>query len=175
MNDAGSMYRERTWAPAWVWAVIVGACLWGVGASLFAAFQQPAPGEIVGGDSLSSLDSVLISGGVLLLFVTMTSIFTCLDVEVRYGHLFVSFGPVHVVRRRIHYADIESVRAVTYSPFREFGGWGIRGWGRKTAWTIRGNQAVVIALRTGREVYVGSRFPQRLAGRIEVAMRGCKG
>lgn len=164
------MYRERTWAPVWVWAVLAGACLCGVGASLFAAFQLSAPGEIAGGDTLAPLRSALIGGGVLLLFVAMTSIFMCLDVEVRSSHLLVSFGPVRLVRRRIRYADIESVRAVTYSPLREFGGWGIRWRGGRTAWTIRGNQAVAITLRSGKEVYVGSRFPQRLAGRIEVAM-----
>lgn len=168
------MYRERTWAPAWVWGVLAGACVCGVGASVFAAFQPPAAGEIAGGDSLSPLRSVLIGGGVLLLFATMTSIFLCLDVEVRSDHLFISFGPVRLVRRRIRYTGIESVRAVTYSPLREFGGWGIRWRGRKTAWTIRGNQAVAILLRSGKEVYVGSLFPQRLAGRIEVAMR-CAG
>ena len=166
------MYRERTWAPAWFWLLMAGACVLGIGATLFAAFQQPDPGEIARGDSLSQLGSVLVGGGVLLFFVAMTSIFMCLDVEVRSDHLFVSFGPVHLVRRRIRYADIESVRAVTYRPIREFGGWGIRWRGRRTAWTIRGNQAVAITLQSGREIYVGSRFPQRLAGRIEVAMRG---
>lgn len=172
MNDGGSMYRERTWAPAWVWLLMAGACVLGIGATLFAAFQQPDPGEIARGDSLSQLGSVLVGGGVLLFFVAMTSIFMCLDVEVRSDHLFISLGPVHLVRRRIRYADIESVRAVTYRPIREFGGWGIRWRGRRTAWTIRGNQAVAITLQSGREIYVGSRFPQRLAGRIEVAMRG---
>lgn len=175
MDDGRCMSRERTWAPAWVWVVMAGVCAWGVGASVYAACQQPAPGEIVGGDSLSQLASVLVGGGVLLFFVAMTSIFMRLDVEVRSDHIFISFGPVHLVRRRIRYADIESVCAVTYRPMREFGGWGIRWRGRKTAWTIRGNQAVAITLRSGKKVYVGSRFPQRLAGRIEVAMGSASG
>ncbi len=175
MSDAVRIYRERNWAPAWVWVVMAGACLLGVGATLFAVFQHPDPGDIARGDSLTQLGTVLVGGGVLLFFVAMTSLFMCLDVEVRSDHLFISFGPVHLVRRRIRYADIESVRAVTYRPIREFGGWGIRCRGRKTAWTIRGNQAAAITLRSGKVVYVGSRFPQRLAGRIEVAMRGAGG
>ncbi len=175
MNGGASIHRERTWAPVWVWLVIAGACGLGIGATLFGALQQPDPGDIARGDSLTQLGSALVGGGVLLFFVAMTSLFMCLDVEVRSDHLFISFGPVHLVRRRIRHADIESVRAVTYRPIREFGGWGIRWRGRRTAWTIRGNQAVVVALRSGKEVYVGSRFPQRLAGRIEVAMRGAGG
>ena len=110
----------------------------------------------------------------LLPILGFAPLFTCLDVEVRGGHLFVAFGPVHLVHRRIRYADIESVGAVTYRPIREFGGWGIRGWGRRTAWTMRGNRAVRVKLVGGREVYVGSRFPQRLAGRIDLAMQGSR-
>ena len=169
MSDGRKVYRERTWAPAWVWVVVSGACLLGVLASWHAAFRQAAPGGVVGGETLAS---ALVGGGVLLLFVTMTSLFMCLDVEVRSDHLLISFGPVRLVRRRIRYTDIESVSAVTYRPIREFGGWGIRGWGRKTAWTIRGNRAVRVTLLSGKEVYVGSGSPQRLAGRIEVAMQG---
>ena len=175
MNDERGTYRERTWAPAWVRVVISGACLLGLGASFYEAFQHTAQGAAaIGDDSLSLLGSALVGGGFLLFYVTMTSIFMCLDVEVRADHLFISFGPVRLVRKRIQFADIESAKAVTYSPIREFGGWGIRGWGRRTAWTIRGNQAVRVKLVSGKEVYVGSRFPQRLAGRIEVAMRGAK-
>ena len=160
MGDGGRVYRERTWAPAWVWVVMAGACLLGVGATLFAACQQPDPGDIARGDSLTQLGSVLVGGWVLLFFVAMTSLFMCLDVEVRSDHLFISFGPVRLVRRTIRYADIESVRAATYRPIREFAGWGIRRRGRRTAWTIRGNQALVVTLHSGKVVYVGSRFPR---------------
>ena len=175
MTHERSTYRERTWAPAWVWVLISGACLLGVAASLYPAFRQAASGGVGGGESLSALGPALIGGGALLFFLTVTSLFLCLDVEVRAGHIFISFGPVNLVRRRIRYSDIESVRPITYRPIREFGGWGIRWRGRTTAWTIRGNQAVAVTLRSGKKVYVGSRFPQRLAGRIEVAMRRAGG
>ena len=75
----------------------------------------------VGPRSLSPDGTVLLAGGILLLFVGFTSLFICLDME------------------------------------------------------VRGNQAVAVTLRSGKEVYVGSRFPQRLAGRIEAAMRGASG
>lgn len=174
MKDERGAYRERTWAPAWVWVVISGACLLATGASFHATFRRAAGGGAEEEVALSALGPAL-GVGVLLLFATMISLFACLCVEVRSGHLFVSFGPVRLVHRRIRYDDIEAVRPVAYRPIREFGGWGIRRRGRTTAWTIRGNRAVAVTLRSGREVYVGSRFPQRLAGRIEVAMRGADG
>ena len=78
MNDERGTYRERTWAPAWVRVVISGACLLGLGASFYEAFQHTAQGAAaIGDDSLSLLGSALVGGGFLLFYVTMTSIFMC--------------------------------------------------------------------------------------------------
>ena len=171
MNDGRSMYRELTWAPAWVWVLIWGACLLAAGTMAHGAYQHAITGVPFGDSPMSTLGLSLVAGGVMLFPILMTAMFMRLDVEVRADHLLVSFGLVHLVRKRILYADMESVRPVTYSAIREFGGWGVRWRGRRTAWTIRGNEAVRITLRSGKEVYVGSQFPQRLAGRMEVAMR----
>ena len=156
MKRERAAYRERTWAPAWVWVLVWGACLAAVGATVYGAGREP----------MSTMALVLTVGAVLLFPLLMSALFLCLDVEVRNDHLFIAFGPLHLVRKRIAYRDMESAEAVTYRPIREFGGWGIRPTGRKTAWTIRGNRAVRVVLRSGKQAYVGSRFPQRLAGRI---------
>ena len=171
MEHQTSMYSERTWAPPWVWVLLWGACLLGAGAAVYDAYQQTVPGAALGDEPLSTLGLGLIAGGVLLFPILITAFFLRLDVEVRADHLFVAFGPLHLIRKRVRFVDIEAVRGVTYRPLREFGGWGVRWRGKKTAWTIRGNSAVRVTLRSGREVYVGSRRAQRLAGRIEVAMR----
>ncbi|MCY3677802.1 MAG: DUF3093 family protein [Gemmatimonadetes bacterium] len=160
MKREHATYRERTWAPAWVWVLVWGACLAAVGATAYGAAREP----------MSTTALVLTLGAVLFFPVLMSTLFLRLDVEVRADHLFIAFGPVHLVRKRIAYHDMESAEAVTYSPLREFGGWGIRPTRRKTAWTIRGNKAVRVVLRSGKQVYVGSRFPQRLAGRIALRL-----
>ena len=156
MRREHGVYRERTWAPAWVWVLIWGACLAVAGATIYAAGRDP----------MSTTALVLTLGAVLFFPLLMSALFLCLDVEVRADQLFIAFGPLHLVRKRIRYRDMESAKAVTYSPLREFGGWGIRPTGGKTAWTIRGNRAVRVVLRSGKQIYVGSRFPQRLASRI---------
>ena len=172
MKAGPTVYRERTWAPAWAMVALAVAFLLSVGSLVNTLFQHGVLGQPMPDESLSPLGVVLLASGVLIFFVAMTSLFMCLDVEVRSDHLFVAFGPVHLVRKRIRYSDIESVRGVTYRPIREFGGWGIRPGRGKTAWTIRGNKAVIVTLGSGKEVYVGSRTPQRLAGRVEAVRRG---
>jgi hypothetical protein len=79
------------------------------------------------------------------------------------GGLDIRWGFLEVIRKRIPFDEVESAEAVTYSPLREFGGWGIRfgGKGKKT-WNIRGNRAVLLHLRDGTRFYLGSDKPERI-------------
>lgn len=70
-------------------------------------------------------------------------------------------------RRTIAMSDIASVEAREYHALRKFGGWGWRfGADGARAYTVKGNEAAVISLRDGREVYVGARDTQALAEAI---------
>ena len=70
------------------------------------------------------------------------------------------------MKRSVPFADIVSTESVQYRPVAEFGGWGIRGMGKKKAWTARGNQAVVLTLANDRLLYVGSDRPEQLEEHI---------
>ncbi len=169
------MYREKTWVPLWVFAILWTACLAGAVAAAYDLYQSGTTAAS-GADGSMSMARAVTTMGLALGFPTLiTLLFTRLDVEVRPNRLFIAFGPIHLIRKRIRFADIDSVRGITYRPLREFGGWGIRPRGSKTAWTVRGNQAVKVTLQSGKEVYVGSRFPQRLEERIRAAMRATRG
>jgi len=65
--------------------------------------------------------------------------------------------------RNVPLADIESATAVEFRPIRDWGGWGLRGLGRRKAWTTHGNRGVKLVLRDGRELTVGSQRPEALA------------
>ena len=93
-----------------------------------------------------------------------------LTVLVRERGIVLHLGSVPLVRRTIPFTEIESLQAVRYHPIREFGGWGIRGAGKRKAWTAHGDHAVALQLTGGRELLVGSDHPQRLEDRIRTAM-----
>jgi hypothetical protein len=60
--------------------------------------------------------------------------------------LFIYLSKVPLSTVACPLQEIEAVEVVRYHPIREFGGWGIRGWGKKKAWTVRGDQAVRLRL-----------------------------
>ncbi len=69
--------------------------------------------------------------------------------------------------KTIPLADVQSARAVTFRPLRDWGGWGLRGLGKRKAWTSHGNTGVLLELTDGRQFTIGSQRPQALAAALQ--------
>lgn len=163
------IYSERTWAPAWFWVLLWAACLVGAGALAYGVYSQAILGQPFGNEPGPTWVLAGASAFLFLLPVVLTLTSGRLDVEVWEDHLFVGFGPVRMLKKTMTYDEIERAESITYRPIRDFGGWGVRFRPGKTAWSVGGNKAVKISLTNEKIFYVGSRFPHRLAERIQMA------
>jgi hypothetical protein len=125
-------------------------------------------GQIVGGAPLGNNpapDAVVVL--IWLLFGIGLPVFFLLlglDVEVSPNAVTIRFTPLLV--RVIDPRDIAGVEPLTYRPLLEFGGWGLRGWGGRVAYNVRGDQGVELALRDGRRVLIGTQRAVDLAAAI---------
>jgi hypothetical protein len=67
---------------------------------------------------------------------------------------------------------VQKIEVVTYRPFRDFGGWGIRaGRNGERALCARGDRGVRLELLDGTRLLIGSQTPEALATAIERAVR----
>ena len=151
------VYRERTPWAMWVYLV-----LWG-------AFIAGALPLLWGETALALPAGLLVAASVLLVAALVQVLFGGTTVLVETEAIRVHLGLVPVVSKRVRYEQIRALESVRYRPIKEFGGWGIRGFGQKQAWTARGDQAVVLHLVNGRDLYIGSDHPRRLEDRIRMA------
>jgi hypothetical protein len=72
----------------------------------------------------------------------------------------VRFGVFY--RTQVPLAEIRQAEAVEYRPIAEYGGWGIRGFGKKRALNSRGNRGVLLTRVDGSTLMIGSQEPRRL-------------
>ena len=72
----------------------------------------------------------------------------------------VRFGVFY--RTQVPVAEIRQAEAVEYRPIAEYGGWGIRGFGKKRALNARGNRGVLLTRSDGSTLMIGSQEPRRL-------------
>lgn len=152
--------RHVEFTPLAPWARIL---TWGaVAAGLYAVLTNPPDAGPV---------ASVVAASILALGVLVEAVFGGLQVQVFDDHLRVSLGRVGWIRKTIAYDTIERLEPVTYRPIREFGGWGVRGFGEKQAWTAQGNRALVLHRSDGSRIYVGAEHPERLAERIKGTAR----
>jgi len=87
-----------------------------------------------------------------------------LEVDVYPQTVVIRFAPL--LERTIPKLEIAGIEVRQYQPLGEFGGWGIRGFGGRIAYNVRGNQGVELTLTDGRRVLIGSRRAGELAAAI---------
>lgn len=71
------------------------------------------------------------------------------------------FAPVHRKMRDISWSEIEKAYTRTYSPIKEYGGWGIRSGIAKIgkAYNISGNKGLQLELKDGKKILIGTNRP----------------
>ena len=158
------LYKERTGFAWWVHLLVLGCVVIGAGSILAGAEGGP-----VGIDLLWTMAAPL--SVVVLVPVLFYGIFGSLYTQVSEAGIHLNWGPFGLIKKFIPMDSITKAEAVTYRPLAEFGGWGIRGMGKKKAWTTRGNRAVRMELRDGKLFYLGSDKPERIAEWIRSAGR----
>ena len=154
-----ALYREtQHFRQVWLWALVLFISL----LSLYSAFQQLILGKPFGNNP--SPDSVMVVLAVVFgvglpFFMYVVNLTT----EVHSDGLYFRFFPFHLSFRRISAQEIRGFKSCTYSPIRDYGGWGIR-FGRKgKAYNVSGNRGVQLELSDGKHLLIGSQRPEKLA------------
>jgi hypothetical protein len=141
-------------------ASVTGVFLWG-------CYHQLVRGEPWGQRPMSNLALVTMTLGVVGFSCWLLR--TELVTEVRDREVCTQFKMLWKPRR-IPYAAVLSAEPVTFSPMKQYGGWGIRrgryGW----AYTVRGNRGVQLTLAGGEKFLIGSQRAEELAQAIRSQM-----
>lgn len=86
-----------------------------------------------------------------------------LRIKVSNKGLHYQFSPFHFKFHTIDIEDIESIKAMEYSPLKEYGGWGIKFGFKGKAYNVSGNKGVKIFLKNGLNIMFGSQKHKDLA------------
>ena len=172
MNQRGGFYETQRFRQTWIWVLILPISLFLIILFGYGMVKQLIFGHAWGSRPLSDT-ALAIMGPLWILFgIGLAYLFYSMKLvtEVRSDGVYIRFFPL--TQQKIPFEDIRRCEARTYSPIREFGGWGIR-YGRKTkAYNVSGNQGVQLELSNGKRLLIGSQRPEELARAIEANMKG---
>jgi hypothetical protein len=162
------IYREEQnfdWRVYGVMALAEGL-LWSALLCMYAT--APHPGGA--GTQASAELAVGLLVGLVLPAVLVVGLLR-MTTEVSPTGLRVWFGWIPTYRRVIPIGTIQKIEVVTYRPFADYGGWGIRlGRDGVRVLNARGDQGVRIDLVDGSKFLIGSQLPEELARALEQAL-----
>ncbi|WP_372918752.1 hypothetical protein [Salegentibacter sp.] len=73
----------------------------------------------------------------------------------------VKWKPLSFFKKQYSWNEISQVYVRTYAPIREYGGWGLRGFGVNKAWNVSGNSGIQIKTKSGKKFLIGTREPEQ--------------
>jgi Family of unknown function (DUF6141) len=169
-------HEEQAFHQIWVWALLIVILAFATGLFTWALYVQLVQGKPWGDKPMSDtgliITSVLVflfSAGLIVLFVMMR-----LVTEVREDGLYVRFVPFHFSPKRIDLTALESHRALTYSPIKEYGGWGIRHRRGRKAYNVSGNEGVRLDFKNDKHLLIGSQKAKKLERAIATLLNFSK-
>lgn len=152
--------RFRQW---WLWAILLAP----VPLLAYLVYKQLILGRPWGNHPVPDCVLIFICANYALPCLWMYS--TRLETEVHDDELVVRFRLMWP-RKRIPLKDIVRCEARTYSPIREYGGWGVR-WGKSgRAFNVSGDRGVQLVLSSGKRLLIGSQQAEALAAAILTRM-----
>lgn len=70
---------------------------------------------------------------------------------------------IHWKEQTIPWSDIGQIYVRTYSPIKEYGGWGVRYGSQGKAYNVKGNFGIQIVKKNGKRVLIGTQQPDEAA------------
>ncbi len=159
------LFREvQQFRQGWIWFVLVCSSLAALYAAMLPFFLEQSWEEN------TTLNIILIGFGIVfgicfpILFYS-----TKLVTEVRTNGLYISFYPLLFKRVQIPFEAVVKSEAVHYHPLRDYGGWGIRYGPEGKAFNVSGDRGVLLELKNGEKILIGSHQPEQLASLLKLA------
>jgi len=151
MADYKETQRFTQW---WLWLILIFS--WG---SMIYAFISEKPTL-----NVANIISGVIMCALPILFWQMRLITRITD-----EGIYVRFIPFHFKEQFYPWDSIESAQVRTYSPLKEYGGWGIKyGFnGQGKVYNVSGNEGLQLVFKSGEKLLIGTQKP----GEIQASIR----
>ncbi|WPY99422.1 hypothetical protein [Christiangramia sp. OXR-203] len=103
---------------------------------------------------LKSLIAPIISLVIFILIFILN-----LETRINSKGISAGFEPLPFFRRNYNWDEIQECYVRTYAPVSEYGGWGIRGFGRAKAYNVSGNKGIHIITKNNERFLIGTEKP----------------
>jgi hypothetical protein len=128
----------------WLWAILIGINL----LFLYVAIFQP--------------NIILTLSFVFTLILTLLFLIFRLETRISEEKIYVRLYPLQLKYKEYKWSEISKCSIRQYSPIGEYGGWGLRGFGKNKAINISGNLGLQIDFINNKKLLIGTNKTKEL-------------
>ena len=150
MNQLLLFSETQKFKQWWIWLLLLGLN----GTILYGIYQQLFLDQQFGNKPMS--DVSLIVTGIFISLLTIVFLLFKLETHIKEDGIYVRFFPIHLSFRFYAWESISKLEVREYKPISEFGGWGLRGFGKNRALNISGNIGLQIEFKDGKKLLIGT-------------------
>jgi len=150
MNQLLLFSETQKFKQWWIWLLLLGLN----GTILYGIYQQLFLDQQFGNKPMS--DVSLIVTGIFISLLTIVFLLFKLETHIKEDGIYVRFFPIHISFRFYTWESISKLEVREYKPISEFGGWGLRGFGKNRALNISGNIGLQIEFKDGKKLLIGT-------------------
>ena len=149
-------YEKQRFTQFWIWIILLGTDA----LFLFGFFKQIIFGQPFG--DKPAPDIVLILVLLLIAGITLSFAMTKLETVIEKDSIRVRFFPYQASFRKYPWSTIKKAYTRKYNPLGEYGGWGLRGFGKNRAMNVSGNQGLQLVMEDEKKLLIGTRKPEEI-------------
>jgi len=134
----------------WIWVILIGingTILFGIIQQLF--LEQPFGDKPMG-------NAGLIITAVFISLLSVSFRFFKLETQIKEDGIYVRFFPLQISFRYYSWVSMSKCVIRQYKPISEYGGWGLRGFGKNRALNVSGNVGLQLEFNDGKKLLIGT-------------------
>lgn len=147
------LFKERQkFNQWWLWLILLTIN----GVFLISLYRQLILGHETGSNPISDTGLIIVTGCFLLFTLIFANI--RLDTIIKNDGIYVQFFPFHFRFKHFTWESLSKSHLRTYSPLKEYGGWGIRIglFGIGMAYNISGKDGLQLVFKNNKKLLIGT-------------------
>ncbi len=151
----------------WLWALLIAMAVFIPGPTALGLIRQIFFGQQFSNNGLILLTIVNV---VLPILPLLFFAYMKLETVIKNDGIYVRFLPFQLKPKFYSWESLSQCYIRQYSPINEYGGWGLRGFGKNKALNVSGNMGIQVETKDEYRMLIGTNKPQE----IEEIMRKLK-
>lgn len=150
--------KFRQW---WFRLIITGIAI----LQVYGLYQQLFLGKPFGNNPISNEGLIMFS--LIPLLIVVLFLLLRLDTKVDGEGVHYRFFPFQLNYKLKKWDEIKKAHVRQYKPILEYGGWGIRGWGKNKARNVSGNMGLQLEMNNGDKLLIGTQKEKEMEKAVE--------